>query len=125
MRNKLVSAIVSGCCGLLIVCGTLPLPAQNKQPPIVLNIKPPHVKMRRLFRLILPNVLDGRRSLQKRATKLPEGTTSEPADEADRGRHPCFARHVGFAGGPGSLSLSLGGAHYFAKQRGCCQPQQI
>jgi hypothetical protein len=42
MRNKLVSAIVSGCCGLLIVCGTLPLLAQDKQPPIVLNIKPPH-----------------------------------------------------------------------------------
>ena len=43
MRNKLVSAIVSGCCGLLIVCGTLPLLAQDKQPPIVLNINPPHI----------------------------------------------------------------------------------
>jgi hypothetical protein len=33
---------------------------------------------------------------------------SEPADEADRGRHPGFARHEGLAGGPGSLSLSFG-----------------
>src|SRR5437773_12231087 len=32
----------------------------------------------------------------------------EPTDEADRGRHPGFARHEGLAGGPGSLSLSFG-----------------
>lgn len=32
----------------------------------------------------------------------------EPADEADWGRHPSFARYQGLAGGPGSLSLSLG-----------------
>ena len=32
---------------------------------------------------------------------------AEPAAEADRGRHPGFARHEGLAGGPGSLSLSL------------------
>src|SRR5271163_1706896 len=31
----------------------------------------------------------------------------EPTDEADRGRHPGFARHEGLAGGPGSLSLSF------------------
>src|SRR5262245_25008937 len=33
---------------------------------------------------------------------------AEPADEADRGRHPGFALHEGLAGGPGSLSLSFG-----------------
>ena len=33
---------------------------------------------------------------------------AEPTDEADRGRHPGFARHEGLAGGPGSLSLSFG-----------------
>src|SRR5438477_9980750 len=33
---------------------------------------------------------------------------AEPAGEADRGRHPGFARHEGLAGGPGSLSLSFG-----------------
>jgi hypothetical protein len=32
---------------------------------------------------------------------------AEPTAEVDRGRHPGFARHEGFAGGPGSLSLSL------------------
>jgi hypothetical protein len=37
------------------------------------------------------------------------GTGSEPTDEADRGRHPGFARYEGLAGGPGSLSLSFGG----------------
>jgi hypothetical protein len=31
----------------------------------------------------------------------------EPSDEADRGRHPGFARHESLAGGPGSLSLSF------------------
>src|ERR1700681_1200374 len=36
-------------------------------------------------------------------------SAGEPADEADRGRHPGFARHEGLAGGPGSLSLSFGG----------------
>ena len=36
------------------------------------------------------------------------GISSEPADEADRGRHPGFARREGLAGGPGSLSLSFG-----------------
>src|SRR5262245_51796750 len=39
---------------------------------------------------------------------------AEPADEADRGRHPGVARHVGLAGGPGSLSLSLGGRSTYA-----------
>jgi hypothetical protein len=34
---------------------------------------------------------------------------AEPADEADRGRHPGFARHEDLAGGPGSLSLSFAG----------------
>jgi hypothetical protein len=33
---------------------------------------------------------------------------AEPTDEADRGRHLGFARNEGLAGGPGSLSLSLG-----------------
>ena len=37
------------------------------------------------------------------------GSAAEQADEADRGRHPGFARHEGLAGGPGSLSLSLCG----------------
>src|SRR6476469_7574346 len=32
---------------------------------------------------------------------------AEPADEADRGRHPGFARHEGLAGGPGSLAVAL------------------
>src|SRR5262245_37106093 len=38
---------------------------------------------------------------------------AEQADEADRGRHPGFARHEGLAGGPGSLSLSLDGDFQF------------
>jgi hypothetical protein len=36
-------------------------------------------------------------------------TRAEPTVEADRGRHPGFARREGPAGGPGSLSLSLAG----------------
>jgi len=36
------------------------------------------------------------------------GASAEPADEADRGRRPGFARHEGHAGGPGSLSLTFG-----------------
>src|SRR5271169_1280913 len=35
------------------------------------------------------------------------GHKKYPTDEADRGRHPGFARHEGLAGGPGSFSLSL------------------
>jgi hypothetical protein len=47
-----------------------------------------------------PNIQgDGRPPLRK---------NGEPTDEADRGRHPGFARHEGLAGGPGSLSLSFG-----------------
>jgi hypothetical protein len=33
---------------------------------------------------------------------------AEQTDDADRGRHPGFARHQVLAGGPGSLSLSFG-----------------
>ena len=36
-------------------------------------------------------------------------SAGEPTDEADRGRHPGFARHECIAGGPGSLSLSFAG----------------
>ena len=36
------------------------------------------------------------------------GHKKYPTDEADRGRHTGFARNDGFAGGPGSLSLSFG-----------------
>jgi hypothetical protein len=42
------------------------------------------------------------------------GRSAEPTAEADRGRHPGFARHEGFAGGPGSLSLSFGGGGLLA-----------
>ena len=54
-------------------------------------------------------------SVQKTGCKIRKGRTrarcvaAEPTDEADRGRHPGFARHEGLAGGPGSLSLSFGG----------------
>jgi hypothetical protein len=37
----------------------------------------------------------------------PWGHKKYPTDEADRGRHPGFARHEGVAGGPASLSLTL------------------
>ena len=37
------------------------------------------------------------------------GVVSEPTDEADRGRHPGFARHEVLAGGPGSLAVAFGG----------------
>src|SRR5947209_20436178 len=39
----------------------------------------------------------------------PRRNAIEPTDEADRGRHPGFARYEGLRGGPGSLSLSFGG----------------
>ncbi len=48
---------------------------------------------------------------QDRTTGREKGTSwirkTELPDEADRGRHPGFARHGGLAGGPGSLSLTF------------------
>ena len=50
-----------------------------------------------------------RRKCETRKVMRFQSGRAEPTDEADRGRHPGFARHEGLAGGPGSLSLSLCG----------------
>jgi hypothetical protein len=41
--------------------------------------------------------------------------SAEPADEADRGRHPGMSSFNVIAGGPGSLSLSFGGGRAYGE----------
>jgi hypothetical protein len=48
------------------------------------------------------------RSPALRSSPLSSRNASEPADEADRGRWPGFARHEDLEGGSGSISLSFG-----------------
>ena len=58
---------------------------------------------------------------------FPDGS-GEPTEEADRGRHPGFARQDGCASGPGSLSLSfadLGKVMTEAEWRACTDPRAM